>query len=130
MSTSTQPAKPCRFSVEGWWTWIGITSAGLACLYYAYFCYCQVTEAARAVAVFVKTADGLPVANVVLRLDNGKIVDVDEGGNAVIPADNVGKPISIRCRATNRELRVFSCPRIADQHGPLEIVVPANAVPK
>lgn len=131
MNTSIQPADSRRYSGAWWAMLFGIISGILTILYYA-ACgaiYCC-GDSRCDVPVFVQDGHGVPVTNVVLRLENGKSIELDEGGNALIPKENIGKPVSVRDRVTGRECKVFLVPKIAQPLGALEIVVPGNGALK
>jgi hypothetical protein len=115
----------CRIGSFAWWaTLFTIISCVITILAFVvpWCVHCWCGE--RDFPVFVHDGHGAPVTSVYLRLENGVVIDLDDGGNAAIPKENIGKPISIRDRKTHRELKVFLVPKLLEPNGPLPIVIP------
>jgi hypothetical protein len=76
----------------------------------------------RGISVFLHDGLGAPVTSVHLRLENGKIIEPDATGICFIPNGNSGKLVSVRDRATGREIKVVAIPEIVKPTAPLDIL--------
>ncbi|MBI1832140.1 MAG: hypothetical protein HYR84_11900 [Planctomycetes bacterium] len=123
--TSTEPTPTHESRAIWWWVRLGIIASIGTIVTCAIWCYdFFVGQPRRDIPVFVHDGRGAPAKDCHLRAENGDVIELDDGGNAIVKKENAGKAISVRESKTGREVRVFLMPVVAP-NGPVEIVVPS-----